>query len=277
MKGQFNLLYPEWQGYSSHQEVFHGAHHFCKHVGKSLDYKQVDVPEKEELLQEGGIIGRSVLLRMMDQASTLLQGANPAQTFMIGGTCACEIAPIAYLNEKYDSDLAVFWFDAHGDLNTPESSPSGRLHGMPLRSLLGEGDDLVLQRITRILKPEQIALVGSRDLDGGEKVFIEENKIPVFRPAGRSHLDELIDFAKSAGYKHAYIHFDLDVLEPTEFPHVLVPVDDGLSVKNAISGLSLVRQNFNVVGCSIVEYCPKEGGGVVELSQLLTEGLGIEI
>ncbi len=275
MEGQFNLLYPEWQGYGAHQEVFYGAHHFCKHVGGTLKYYEVEVQESEKLTREGGIIGRNSLLRMMDQANSILRHANPSQTFVIGGTCACEIVPISFLNEKYDNDLAVFWFDAHGDLNTPDSSLSGRLHGMPLRSLLGQGDELVLERISRILKPEQIALIGSRDLDQAERVYIKEQKIPVFTSTSSSHLDELIDFAREAGFKHAYIHFDLDVLEPTEFPHVLVPVEDGLSLQHAIDGLSLVRKNFNLVGCSIVEYCPKEGGGTNELGRLMKEGLGL--
>ena len=277
MKGQLNLSYPEWQGYGAHQEVFHGARHFCNHVGQSLDYSEVEVSENEKLEKAGGIIGRDSLLKMMDQAAALLQEADPAQTFMIGGTCACEIAPVSFLNDKYDGDLAVFWFDAHGDLNTPESSPSGRLHGMPLRSLLGEGDDKVLERITRFLKPEQVALVGARDLDDGEKVFIDDKKIPVFRPSAKTHLDELIDFVKSSGFTNAYIHFDLDVLEPSEFPHVLVPVEEGLRVKQSITGLAKVREHFNVVGCSIVEYCPKNGGGTQELGQILTDGLGIEL
>lgn len=277
MKGQFNLLFPEWQGYGANQEVFHGAHHFCRHVGQSFNYNEVEVREKEELKSEGGIIGRNSLLRMMDHANALLKGANPAQTFMIGGTCACEVVPVSFLNQKYDNDLAIFWFDAHGDLNTPESSPSGRLHGMPLRSLLGEGDSEILKRVSRIVNPEQIALVGSRDLDDGEQTFIDRNKIPIFQPSSVSHLDEMVDFAKAAGFKHAYIHFDLDVLEPSEFPHVLIPVADGLSINNAVASMSLIRNNFYIVGCSIVEYCPKNGGGVDDLRRLTIEGLGVDI
>ncbi len=276
VKGQFNLFYPEWQGYGSHQEVYHGAHHFCRHVGNKLTYGEVDVFEVEELVKEGGIVGRNSLLRMMDQAASILKQVDPSNTFMIGGTCACEVVPVSYLNEKYDGDLAVFWFDAHGDLNTPESSPSGRLHGMPLRSLLGEGDNQILERVTRKLTPKQVALVGTRDLDPGEKTYIGEKDLPIFKPHSSTHLDELVDFAKKSGFKHAYIHFDLDVLEPTEFPHVLVPVPEGLSIRYAIDGLSLVRDNFEVVGCSIVEYCPKDGGGTETLGRLM-QGLGVEI
>lgn len=277
MSKPFNLLFPEWQGYGAHQDVYHGAQHFCRHVGEKLTFDEVKVPEKEQLVEEGGIIGRSSLLKLLDQASSILNAANPASTFMIGGTCACEIAPISFLNNQYDNDLAVFWFDAHGDLNTPASSPSHRLHGMPLRALLGEGDTQLLRRIPKFLNTEQVALVGARDLDVSEQLFVENNRVPIFRPNQVSHTSELIDFAKSAGFTKAYVHFDLDVLEPDEFPHVLVSVPDGLRISNAIVGLRLIRENFDVVGCSIVEYCPKEGGGDEQLMQLMNEGMGIAI
>lgn len=277
MNKPFNLLFPEWQGYGVHQEVFDGARHFCRHVGEKLTFSEVEVPEKEELEEEGGIIGRASLLKLLDQASGILNAANPANTFMIGGTCACEIAPISFLNDKYDNDLAVFWFDAHGDLNTPASSSSHRLHGMPLRTLLGEGDTQLLRRILKFLNTDQVALVGARDLDVSEQLFVENNQVPIFRPDQVSHASELIDFAKSAGFTKAYIHFDLDVLEPDEFPHVLVSVPDGLRMTNAIAALKLIRENFSVVGSSIVEYCPKDENGNKQLMQLVSEGMGVEV
>lgn len=277
MENHFNLLFPEWQGYGSHQEVYHGAYHFCRHVGAKLAFNEVEVTEKEELAEEGGIIGRASLLKLMDRATGILKVANPQQLFMIGGTCACEIAPVSFLNEQYDNDLAVFWFDAHGDLNTPDSSPSKRLHGMPLRTLLGEGDDHILKRIPKFLNPQQVALIGARELDTGEQSFVKENRVPIFRPDQVSHTSELVDFAKSAGFTKAYIHFDLDVLDPEEFPHVLVPVADGLPIANAIRSLQLIREHFSVVGCSIVEYCPKSGEGDVQLGKLVSEGMGVVV
>ena len=138
-KDSLNLLYPEWQGYGAHKQVMHGARHLCHHVLPDTSFAAIDVPETESLTVENGILGLSPSLSLLDQAQSLLNTANPRRIFTAGGTCACELAPIAYLNQKYGGDLAVFWFDAHGDLNTPESSPSGRLHGMPLRTLLGKG------------------------------------------------------------------------------------------------------------------------------------------
>lgn len=273
MSDRFHLLYPEWQGYASHQEVYHGAKYFCRHMKAALDH-EVEVALNEELIEEEGIIGRSSIVRMLNATTNVLHQADPSHLFMVGGTCGCELAPISFLNEKYDNDLAVFWFDAHGDLNTPATSPSQRFHGMPLRTLLGEGDPLISEGLSRILTPNQVALVGARDLDPAESAYVDEQKLPIFKPQSSSHTSELIDFAKSRGFTKAYIHFDLDVLDPIEFQHVLVPVHDGLRVQHAVDSLRMIRDHLEVVGSSIVEYCPKDGGGLEEVGRLV-ESMGV--
>lgn len=275
MINQFNLLYPDWQGYASHQDVYHGAKHLSRHTNLVLDH-EVDVPLNERLINEGGIIGRSSIIRMLEQTNTQLKNENPASIFMVGGTCGSELSPISFLNQKYDGDLAVFWFDAHGDLNTPETSPSHRFHGMPLRSLLGDGDPLIIKNISRKLTDSQVALVGVRDLDPPEENFVKENGLPVLKPQRSSHISELIDFAKSQGLTKAYIHFDLDVLDPVEFPHMLLPVEGGMSVGHAVKSLQLISQHLQVVGCSVVEFCPKNGGALDEINRLIIDGMGVK-
>ena len=274
---RFNMLFPEWQGYGGHQEVYHGALHFCNHVTPATNYDQVHVPDHDVLKVEEDILGRSSLLNLLSNANKLLEKARPSHLFMIGGTCACEIAPVSFLNHQYDNDLAVFWFDAHGDLNTPDSSPSKRLHGMPLRSLIGEGDTQILSQVRRILNTEQVALVGARDLDPAEVLFIETKQIPVFQPKTGTQITELIDFARKSGFTKAYIHFDLDVLDPLEFPHVLVATPNGLSISHAVQSLNMISKHLEVVGCSIVEYCPKGEGGKEQLKRLMVEGFGIDV
>ena len=273
MQPDLNLFYPEWQGYGKDQQVFHGAHHLCRHVIPDTSFEQVDVSTEERLIQENGILGLASALSLLDQAQSIIENVDPNHIFTIGGTCACELAPVSFLNKKYDGDLAVFWFDAHGDLNTPATSPSGRLHGMPLRLLLGDGEAQLLNQLPSNLLPEQVALVGTRDLDPGEVDYINQNKLPLF-DQHHTRRDALIDFVKTQGYSNVYIHFDLDVLEPNEFPHVLVPTPDGLGVNQATRMLATIRKNFDVVGASVVEYCPQEGGNSEALHKLLTAGFG---
>ena len=105
---------------------------------------------------------------------------------MIGGTCGAEIAPVAYLNNHYESDLAILWFDAHGDLNTPKTSLSGHFHGMVLRTLLGEGQlfpaghnrprrrvDFSVEETGQMVKP-------AFPVDTFVKFCTQQDKTPVF-------------------------------------------------------------------------------------------------
>ena len=103
--------------------------------------------------------------------------------------------------------LAVVWLDAHGDLNTPETSPSGNLWGMPLRMLLDDG----------VVTPEDVALVGARSLDPPEQAYLDETGID-------ASLDRALD-----GVDAVYVALDLDVLDPAAV-EVFVPEPDGASV-----------------------------------------------
>lgn len=269
----FNLLFPEWQGYASSQEVYHGALHLCNHVLEEVEFSEIEVPAEGELLLKNQILGYETSLALFYEASSRLRKRDPDRLFMVGGTCACELAPVSFMNQKYDEGIAVLWFDAHGDLNTPASSPSNRLHGMPLRLLLGEGDEKFVSHINRPLKAFQVALVGARDLDEGERAYVQLHDLPVFS-GQKEEGDRIVDFLRDRGYKKVYIHFDLDVLEPNEFPHVLVPTPGGISLDNAIQCLKKIRSNAQIVGASIVEYCPKDGGDKKALHRLMAEGFG---
>lgn len=110
----------------------------------------------------------------------------------------------------------MIWYDAHGDLNIPEESPSGNVHGMPLRVLAGEGDEELVQLggFAPKVKPENIVLIGMRDLDEGEKQYIKKHHIQTYTMAdidryGIQHvIEETINYLKD---KTDGIHLSLDV------------------------------------------------------------------
>ncbi|MEV4566857.1 arginase family protein [Nonomuraea sp. NPDC049419] len=102
---------------------------------------------------------------------TALEEASGDFVVTTGGDCGVELEPVAAPRRRYGDRLVVVWFDAHGDLNTPASSPSGAYHGMVLRALTGDGPvDLVAGDP---LTPRQIVLTGARDLDAAEESFIK--------------------------------------------------------------------------------------------------------
>ena len=94
---------------------------------------------------------------------------SPDRALTLACECSGGIAPISYFISKYPEDMVVLWIDAHGDMNTPESSPSGNFHGMPLRVLLGDGPIEIAGQVHGKLIPERLGLIGVRDLDRPEQ------------------------------------------------------------------------------------------------------------
>lgn len=175
---------------------------------------------------------------------------------MIGGDCGTEVAPISYLARRHGLELAVIWLDAHPDLHTPCSSPTKTFHGMPLRTLLGEGDDLILQYAGPAIEPHQIFLCGVRDADPAELEYLAAN-----RSVSHHSIEELsvsaeglIGSLKSMGFKKLYIHIDLDVLDPAAFPHVPCPTPGGLSLQSLQAVVKCLASEFEIVGLSLLEF-----------------------
>ena len=252
-----NFCFPEWQGYAESNSVYFGTLAMQKMLGSQHHFDLVEVPENEQLILKNDIMGYEANLRQLKATSQLLLTEKPSSTFMLGGTCASEIAPVSYLNKLYDGDLAIVWFDAHGDLNTPKSSPSKHFHGMPLRALLGESDQAVLDVSHSVLRPEQVVLTGTRDLDEEEEQFINQHQVLVIPP---EDLNTLYSTLSSKGYHNVYIHIDLDVLDPPDFPHLLLPIEGGVAIDSLLSTLRTILSDYNVAGSSIVEYVPQGAG-----------------
>ena len=164
----------------------------------------------------------------------------------VGGDCGVELAPIEAALERHGDGLVVVWFDAHGDLNTPESSGSGAFHGMVLRTLLGEGPPAMAPR--RILKPSQVVLAGVRALDPAEKAYVSDKSLVMV------DLDE-VETAVS-GARAVYIHIDLDVLDPAWFSSVGAPEPDGVRPERLAAAVRALIDRFPLAGLGITEYEP---------------------
>jgi arginase len=203
------------------------------------------------------VIGRTGIIRDLDRAIGTIASAAPARLFSILGTCGAELAPVSYLNARHQGDLAVVWLDAHGDLNTPQSSPSKRFHGMVLRTLLGDGDPALTGVVARHLEPAQVVLAGTRDLDPAEREYIAAHRVTIVPPSSlKAGPEVLVAAVRATGRRHVYIHLDLDVLDPAEFPNVIVPAPGGISVAAVERALRKLTATFTRVGLSVVEYAP---------------------
>jgi arginase len=177
--------------------------------------------------------------------------ASPDRALTLACECSGGIAPISYFISKYPEDMVVLWIDAHGDMNTPESSPSGNFHGMPLRVLLGDGPIEFVEQVHGKLIPERLGLVGVRDLDRPERTFISENKIRHWPELDVTATKEVLDFISR---KKVYVHLDLDVIDPESASLALYKTPGGITIEALMSLIEDISKVATIVGTCIAEY-----------------------
>jgi arginase family enzyme len=168
----------------------------------------------------------------LDEQSAAIARSLPRRPLVLGGCCCAHVGAIRGLAARHDR-LAVVWLDAHGDLNTPETSPSGNLWGMPLRMALDEGS----------IRPDDVALVGARDLDPPEREYMAAHGID---DDVRRALD---------GADAAYVALDVDVLEPGAVP-CFMPTSGGLDVVDVERLLLEVASVASVAGMGFTGLAP---------------------
>ncbi|MDZ4179106.1 MAG: arginase family protein, partial [Coriobacteriia bacterium] len=130
-------LNSEWQGCESPQ-LERGARRLASELFGDAPRLDLGPSDCDSLDVRDGVFALDCVVARFLHALGELELAAPERVFTIGGTCGAEAAPVAYLGGRHRG-LGAVWFDAHGDLNTPATSPSGHFHGMVLRTLLGDG------------------------------------------------------------------------------------------------------------------------------------------
>ena len=196
-----------------------------------LPYPEVGVVDEETLTEQN-----------LALAATL-----PERPLVLGGCCCSHVGAVEGLATRLDR-LGIVWFDAHGDLNTPESSPSGNLWGMPLRMLLD----------SRTVLAEDTALLGARNLDPPEEQFLAESGMH----ADGDGLAKALE-----GVDAVYVAFDCDVLEPSEEVRPFMPEPGGLSIEESTSVLARVAAEKPIVGAGFTGLAA-DPGNAAGLSRL---------
>lgn len=270
--GMLRLLHPEWQGFGLHADASHGARALARAWFGTHPYETIEAPGTETLSITDGVLGLDSIAWRCTNALARLQALAPDRVLMAAGTCACELAPLAWLNDRYAGDLTVLWLDGHADLNTPASSPSGHFHGMVLRSLIGDGPAMITSRLPRPLTVEQIALVGARELDGPEVEFVREAGVVQFGlEAFRT--TALTTWLERSGRQRLYVHVDVDVIDGIDFGGALMPPPaDGPSLAEVTALVGTLCAEFDVVGLSVLEVCDR-GDAIARLAAALPQDL----
>ncbi len=257
MQKAINLYFPQYQGSGPDNAIAIGAETLFEHFSKTLNFTKINCSKNTSAINKN-IFSYDVILENFLEAKNIIEKHNPEKIFLLGGDCSTELSAVSWLNQKYQGDLLVIWFDAHGDLNTPESSLSHNLNGMPLRTLLGDGDQTIVANLFSILKIEQVILAGARDLDKAEVDFIQETKLNYLPVENlKVNLMEMTQRMKNK-FSNIYIHCDLDVIDPNDVPYVKSVTANGIKLADLIELINSLNKEFNVVGQSLTEYTGRE-------------------
>jgi arginase len=240
-----------------------GLEHDLRAMGlKVTDYQNIAVPGPESAdvgnpRAKFDQLIETACIELREQVAQIAQGN--AFPLVLGGDHSIAMGTVAGLLDAW-GDVGVLWIDAHGDINTPEPSPSGNVHGMPVAALLGLGLGSRLGWDKRRIKPERLVLFGTRTLDPGERRTIADLGIRMFT---MSQIDQMgvtaaigsaIDLLKGPGGIH--VSLDMDAVDPLEAPGVGTPWPGGLTFREAHLAMELLADAGQVSSMEVVEVNP---------------------
>ncbi|MCB0393685.1 MAG: arginase family protein [Bdellovibrionales bacterium] len=202
----------------------------------------------------------------LDFKQATQSSSESARSIFIGGDHVVGISTVQASLQRHD-DLGVIWVDAHADINTPETSPTGNYHGMVVSELLGYSKNYQMLAISdrRYLNPKRMAYVGVRDIDPGEKKILDDMGILVFsadcvRKFGIQNVFRKIRSQfESYGARKVHLSFDIDSVDPEFAPSTGVCVKSGLTPSNIREIANILIEFNNWVAIDIVEFNPKIG------------------
>ncbi|MBX3194518.1 MAG: arginase family protein [Microbacteriaceae bacterium] len=238
------VVVPQWQGSPSSRamRLAEGAEAIREDLPAAAT-RVVAVPLEAGDEQGTGVARFSSLQLVRERLADVL-GELDGAVVTVGGDCAVSFAAIAHAARG--GDVALVWFDAHPDLNSPATSPSGAFAGMVLRALVDEG----------VVPAERVLLAGARAWDPGEEAFAAEAGIRSFTVDELAEPAGLADAVVATGATSVYLHVDLDVLDPAEFAGLLDPEPFGLPVAGLVAAVSALTARLPLAGATIAAYAP---------------------
>ena len=189
---------------------------------------------------------------------------NEVFPIVLGGDHSIAMGSVAGVVYRPDGTVrtGLIWIDAHTDINTPKTSPSGNIHGMPVAHLLGDGDSRLLDIWggDAVLRPEDIVYIGIRSVDDDERKILRELGIRVYtmKDIDKRGLGEIVEqtIMQLHHTKRVHVSFDADVLDPAVAPGVGTPVPGGLSYREAHLLMELLADAKIVTSLDLVEVNP---------------------
>jgi len=239
---------------------------------EALGHTVTDTGNVEVTLPEIGAVGDPRLRYLDPIVETLDQLAGRVNRSLeagrvpvvLGGDHSLALGSIS--GAAHNREVGVLWIDAHGDFNTPATSPSGNIHGMPLAALCGVGEpQLVGLKGSRLanstINPKHVALVAVRELDPGERRALAAAGVQVFATEYIDRYGMYETMCQAIAVANAardgmWVSLDLDVMDPAIAPGVGTPVSGGLTYREAHLAVELVAESRRMIGLDLVEVNP---------------------
>jgi arginase len=243
-----------------------GVSEYLEGLGyKVTDYNDIEIGKAEHL--DDPKINLRNLKAVAEASETLAEKVDSIVKsgefpLVLGGDHSIAIGSLAGIAKNY-KELGVIWYDAHGDLNTPETSPSGNIHGMPLAASLGIGHPALTSVLNYSpkVKPENIVIIGARDLDRGERELIKAHGIKVYtmheidRLGMTRVMEGTIEYLKERT-DGVHLSLDLDGLDPADAPGVGTPVIGGISYRESHLAMEMLAEADIITSADFVEVNP---------------------
>jgi len=244
-----------------------GLHDALTALGHPLDDRGNVIAPTLERLSQGDPSARywdairDICGQLADEvAAAVGRGQFP---LVLGGDHSISIGTLGGLARAHGATGGVIWVDAHADINTPASSPSGNVHGMPLAVALGLVDD---ERFATdawpqpAVAPHRTVLIGVRSVDAGERELIRRAGITVYTMSDidRLGMHRVMETAVQIASGGAFLHvsFDMDVLDPEQAPGVGTPVPGGITFREAHLAMELAHTHGHIAALELVEVNP---------------------
>jgi arginase len=230
-----------------------------------VDWGNIAAPEPEALplVSERARYLPEILAACAELASRVREAVvEDARPLVLGGDHSVALGTLSGLAAAAGRPGGVIWIDAHGDLNTPDTSPTGNVHGMPLAAAIGAAGELFAHRGLTLpaVDPGRVAIVGVRSLDQAERTALRRSEARVFTMSDVDRIGierairEAIDHVSGPGFVH--VSLDLDALDPEVAPGVGTPVRGGLTYREAHLALELVAESAVAASLEVVEANP---------------------
>jgi len=253
MPFDLSLSFPQWQGSGRHENLPRGAAAAAAVCARYAPLVRVPLADNN-VDSAHGVRRWEAIFAQFRSAQDILARSGAGRVLTAGGDCAVDVAVIGYLNGIH-ADLHVIWIDAHLDANTPETSPSGNFHGMPVSAILGRAPEPMRALLGTPVDPARFHYFGIRVGDDGDWALQRELDLKLLDPQ-----------AAIGGPVH--IHFDLDVLDPRGFPYLAYP-DGGLGIEDAIALVRRIAREGDVVGLTVTEFAPSDDDEARKGSQVI--------